>query len=119
VATPQDAALATEAPEPTDDDLEIRWSEPAERVLQRVRAASPWPGAFTEIAGQTVAITRAEQTSEFPRALEPSEAAVVGDSVVVRAKDTAVRLLEGRLEGTIERDLARADFVRLVRDDSF
>jgi methionyl-tRNA formyltransferase len=117
--TPQDAAQATEAPEPTDDDLEIRWSELADRVVRRVRAASPWPGAFTEIAGQTVAITRAEATTDFPRALEPSEAAVVGDAVVVRAQDTAVRLLEGRLEGTIERDLVRADFVRLVRDDSF
>lgn len=117
--TEQDPSLATEAPQPTDDDLEIRWSEPVARVLARIRAAAPWPGAFTEVVGETVAITRAERASTFPRALEPSEAAVVGDAVVVRAGDGAVRLLAGRLEATLERELERADFVRLVRGDSF
>ena len=46
----QDEASATEAPQPTDDDLELRWTDDdAAHIERRVRAASPWPGAFTEI----------------------------------------------------------------------
>ncbi len=46
---PQDEAFATAAPQPTDDDLEIRWTAAAAQIERRVRAASPWPGAFTAI----------------------------------------------------------------------
>lgn len=95
----QDEAFATAAPTPTDDDLEIRWQWSAERIVRRVRAASPWPGAFTEIGGEVVAVTRAAVTQDFPRALEPGEAAVRADGVaVVRAADVAVALLAGRIE---------------------
>ncbi len=103
----QDEARATAAPAPTDEDLEIRWQWSAERIVRRVRAASPWPGAFTEIGGEVVAITRAAVTHDFPRALEPGEAAVRVDGVaVVRAGEGAVELLAGRAEtGDAEVDL--------------
>lgn len=96
---PQDERLATAAPQPDDELLAIPWREPASRIVRRIRAASPWPGAFTEIAGELVTITRARETNDFPRALEPGEAAVRTDGVaVVRAGDAAVELLLGRVE---------------------
>jgi len=94
---PQDETRATSAPEPSDDLLELRWREPADAIVRRVRAASPWPGAFTEIGGGLVALTRVKATRDYPRALEPGEAAVRKDGVaVVRAGQDAVELLEGR-----------------------
>ncbi len=95
----QDEARATLAPAPSDEDLELRWSDGAEVVVRKVRAAAPFPGAFTEIAGRAVVITRAHATDAFPRALLPGEAAVRADGVaVVRARDGAVELLGGRGE---------------------
>lgn len=100
-ARPQDDALATPAPAPTEDDLEIRWSSwSAEKIERRVRAAAPWPGAFTSVGDETVVLTRVRATDDYPRALAPGEAAVRKDGLaVIRcAGDRAVELREGRLE---------------------
>jgi methionyl-tRNA formyltransferase len=98
-AVPQDEARATSAPEPTDEELAIQWGWPASRIERRVRAAAPWPGAWTEIGGRIVTLTRAPATADFPRVLAPGEAAVRADGVaVVRAGEGAVELLEGRGE---------------------
>lgn len=114
---PQDEASATEAPQPTDDDLELRWTDDdAAHIERRVRAASPWPGAFTEIGGETVTLTRVRATTDHPRALEPGEASVRADGIaVVRARDGAVELLAGRSElGDDEQDLDAAALAALV-----
>ena len=96
---PQDERLATAAPAPDDHLLALHFRDPAALIVRRVRAASPWPGAFTEIGEVMVAITRARATSDFPRALVAGEATVRADGiVVVRARDDAVELLEGRIE---------------------
>jgi methionyl-tRNA formyltransferase len=92
----QDEALATSAPEPDDDELAIRWSWTADRIERRVRAAAPWPGAWTEIGEHVVTLVRVRQTGDFPRALEPGEAAVRAGVAVVRAGAGALELLEGR-----------------------
>lgn len=93
----QDETLATDAPLPRDEDLEIRWSWDAARVVRRIRAASPWPGAFTDIGGDTLVVTDARVTDDFPRVLVPGQAFVRKDGIaVVRAADRAVELLGGR-----------------------
>ncbi len=98
-ACPQDATLATMAPEPTDEELGLRWSWPAERIARRVRAAAPWPGAWTAIGERVVTILRVGPTCDFPRTLAPGEGAVRTDGIaVVRAADDAIELLEGRGE---------------------
>jgi methionyl-tRNA formyltransferase len=96
---PQDETGATQAPAPLEEDLALAWSWPAARLERRVRAAAPWPGAWTEIGDEVVIVTRAKATRDFPRALDPGEAAVRRDGVaVVRAADDALELLEGRAE---------------------
>lgn len=98
-AAPQDEAEATWAGAPTDDDLELRWTWPAERLVRRIRAAAPWPGAYTELGGRVLVVTRAEATDDVPRALAPGEAAVRADgAAVVRAGRGGVVLLGGRFE---------------------
>jgi methionyl-tRNA formyltransferase len=107
----QDESLATWAPCPSASECALTWSWPTERLLRRVRALAPAPGAFTEIHGKILTLTKAEPARDFPRALEPGEAAVVGDAAVVRTGDSAVRLLEGECEGAA---LDRAGILALV-----
>jgi len=113
----QDESSATEALAPDDELLEIRWADPAEAIARRVRAASPWPGAFTEIGGSVVTVTRARATPEVPRALDIGEAYVREDGVaVVRAGDGGVELLEGRIDlDDDERPLDRQALADIVR----
>jgi methionyl-tRNA formyltransferase len=101
VPVAQDDSLATDAAQPTDDDLEIRWTDDAARIARRVRAASPWPGAFTAIGDATVTLTEVRVTTNHPRALAPGEAFVRDDGVtIVRAGDAAVELVRGRRDDT-------------------
>jgi methionyl-tRNA formyltransferase len=94
---PQREDAATLAPEPDDALLELCWDVEAARVVRRIRAASPWPGAFTRIGDCWVTLTHARASDEYPRALLPGEAAVRADGVaVVRTVDSAVALLAGR-----------------------
>lgn len=96
---PQDPALATQAPLPDDEAAAIRWSWPSARVLRQVRALAPSPGAWTEIAGQVVVVTRAVEAARFPAGLEPGEGVSEGGLAVVRTGDSAVALLAGEIEG--------------------
>jgi methionyl-tRNA formyltransferase len=98
VAVPQNDQAATVAPQPTDDELEIDWTWPTDRILRRVRAASPWPGAWSFFGDEAIAVTRAEPADSFPRALAAGEATVVKDVAVVRTGDGAVALLGGRMD---------------------
>jgi methionyl-tRNA formyltransferase len=97
---PQDETRATEAPEPTDSHLRVdfRWS--TDRALRRVRALAPTPGLSLDIDGLEAIITRARATEEYPRALEPGEAAVVGEppSLVLRTGDGALAVERAVLE---------------------
>jgi methionyl-tRNA formyltransferase len=113
-ATSQDERLATQAPAPTDEDLALRWSDPAADVERRVRAGAPWPGAWTEIGDRIVILERVRLTTDFPRALVAGEAAVRKDGVaVVRARDSAVELLRGR-DGDDDALLLAPDLAALV-----
>jgi methionyl-tRNA formyltransferase len=95
----QDEKLATTAPTVTEDMLEIRWTDSAARIARRIRAAAPWPGAFTDIGGATVVLLDVRATLDFPKVLEPAEGVVRPDGIaVVRAADFALELLAGRCE---------------------
>jgi methionyl-tRNA formyltransferase len=112
---PQDERLATEAPAPKDEQLALKWAWPAARIERRVRAAAPWPGAWTEIGDTIVTLERVRSTRDYPRALAPGEAAVRADGIaVVRANDDAIELLEGRSESEVP--LSLHDLARLVEE---
>jgi methionyl-tRNA formyltransferase len=115
----QDEAAATLAPAPADDELEIDWTWTSERITRRIRAASPWPGAWTFFGDELVTITRAAPAERFPRALHPGEAAVEGGLGVVRTKDGALALLAGRMDSAEEEEpheLDADDLAALVHE---
>lgn len=117
----QDECAVTEAPAPDDDDLKLDFRSRTAAELERlVRAAAPYPGAYIDIggrghAGEVVVVTRAELDPNVPRALEPGEAAMVNGRAVVRAADTGLALLAGRLVGDDdEEELDQAQLAGLV-----
>lgn len=61
-ATPQDDAASTYAPKLTSADRRIGWDEAAARVVARIRALSPQPGATTSRGGGVVKILAASVT---------------------------------------------------------
>jgi methionyl-tRNA formyltransferase len=87
---PQSDGASTDAPAPRDEDLLLSFDWDAEKIVRRVRAASPWPGAFFDFGGRLLTVTKARVTREFPSVLEPGEAALVEGRLVVRASDDAV-----------------------------
>jgi methionyl-tRNA formyltransferase len=112
---PQDGARATAAPEPTDEDLALRWTWPADRIARRVRAAAPWPGAWTEVGTRLVTLVSVAPTDDYPSVLEPGEAVVRPDGVgIVRAGSGALELLRGRDED--DADLGPSDLARMVSE---
>lgn len=112
----QDEALATDAPAPDDELLEIDWSQTSERIARRVRAAAPWPGAYTFLGDDAITITRVEPAARFPKSLEPGEGAVQkrGDYNValVRTSDGALILAAGRTED--DEELSAEDLAEIM-----
>jgi methionyl-tRNA formyltransferase len=92
---PQDESLVTLAPEPDDTLLEIDWNRDAPSIVRRIRAAAPYPGAWTFIGEEAVVVTAAT-AREKPRVLTTGQAAVIEGHAVVAAADGAVILRSGR-----------------------
>jgi methionyl-tRNA formyltransferase len=102
----QDESRATAAPAVNDDDLELDWTWTTERLMRRIRAASPWPGAFTFIGDDAFVITRVEPAEPVANNFVPGESWVRrarGMAVAcVGTGDGALALLEGRDENDRE-----------------
>lgn len=64
----QDHTSATEAGKLTREMGELHWSEPAETLVQRIRAFAPKPGAFTHLEGDLLRIYSAhtEEANSVP-----------------------------------------------------
>jgi methionyl-tRNA formyltransferase len=76
---PQDSALATYAPKLKKTDGLLDWHQPAEALATRIRAMSPWPGATTHLADQTLKIHAAatDPASGTPGEILASEPGVI------------------------------------------
>jgi methionyl-tRNA formyltransferase len=94
-AVPQDESLVTHAPAPKD--LEIRWSRTSAEIERFIRAAAPYPGAFTDIGGETIVVTKAK-IMEAPKSLNPGEALVREGLAIVRTADSGLALVGGHRE---------------------
>jgi methionyl-tRNA formyltransferase len=61
---PQPAEGASYAAKIKKEDGKIDWNEPAEKILNRMRAFTPWPGAFTFCDGKLLKIWKAVLAQE-------------------------------------------------------
>jgi len=89
---PQRHTDATYAPMLKKEDGRIDWKRPATEIYNRIRAFTPWPGAYTTFRGRTCHLV-AEPASK-----EMSEAALLEGGVSGRgAEPGAVRLTKAGL----------------------
>jgi methionyl-tRNA formyltransferase len=93
---PQPAVGVTHAPKIKKEDGRIDWNLPAKTIWNRLRAFTPWPGAFTFLAGepklQLLKIWKAETVEQSGKAGEVLSADKNG--IVVACGSDALRILE-------------------------
>ncbi len=110
----QDHAQATLAPSLRKTDGAIDWREPAEALARRVRAMTPWPGAFTFWAPEgrhPLRLVVLEAVAEPGETCEPARvAAADDDSIAVETGAGLLRLL--RVQPAGKRPMPIADFLR-------
>jgi methionyl-tRNA formyltransferase len=127
VPVTQDPALATAAPIIERGHGRLDFQQPAHALACRVRAFTPWPGAFTTLNGKLLKVhgARALGPGELlegagaARAPRRSETLALGEAVgttagiaVGCAEGTALLLLELQLEG--KKRLRAAEFLKGV-----
>jgi methionyl-tRNA formyltransferase len=108
---PQPSAGASYAAKIKKEDGQIDWHAPAEKILNRLRAFTPWPGAFTFL-----------KTGPKPQLLKIWKAEVAGNNgpastvlsadkngIVIGCGKDALRILELQREGG--RRMGAADFL--------
>jgi methionyl-tRNA formyltransferase len=102
----QDEAAATFAPKPRAEERVIDWTEPADRIVRRVRAFAPTPGARTTFRGTPIKVLRAAALDAADEADRSGEIRLAHDGVpMVAASAGSVALLEvapagrGRMPG--------------------
>jgi methionyl-tRNA formyltransferase len=101
---PQPADGVSHAPKIKKEDGRIDWKLPAKTVWNRLRAFTPWPGAFTFLAGEPkpsrpvgLKIWKAETVEQSGRMGEILSADKNG--IVVACEKDALRILELQREG--------------------
>jgi methionyl-tRNA formyltransferase len=91
----QDESLATEAPQPTEEELCLDWDASADEIVRLVRAAAPAPLVSTLLGDELVFVRRAVRHEDaVPELFEPGDALRTPEGIVVVAGEGAVRLLE-------------------------
>ena len=111
---PQDEAKATYAPMLRKSEGEIDWSQPAAEIVRRIRAMTPWPGAYTELRSppaepQRIVVLQAracEAGGDRPGRVCDTPS----DGLVVSAGVGSVELLEVKPAGRSAMDAA--EFLR-------
>jgi methionyl-tRNA formyltransferase len=108
---PQDSSLATLAPSLKKEEAAVDWNQPASAIVNRIRAFTPRPGAFTHFKGSAVKILRATVGTG-----EGAPGTVVGvseDGITVAAGDGAIILVEVQPEN--KKRMTAAEYARGAR----
>ena len=98
------------APKILVEDAQVDWTEPAQAVDRRIRACTPFPGAWSTFEGERIKIGPVTIAASN---LEPGEIAVGKNHVLVGTGTSAVRLGEVKAFG--KKLMSAADWARGVR----
>ena len=106
--SPQDSKNATYAPKLKKADGWLDWNKSSQELALRIRAMSPWPGAFARISGHLLKIhaATAHASSGLPGEVLQADA----DSLVVACATGSLSLMTVQLQG--RKSLPAADFLR-------
>ncbi len=111
----QDPTAVTHARIIEKEDGRLDFSLAAQRLAARIRGFTPWPGAFTTVAGRLLKIHTAEPVTiadEIAGGAQPSPGETLpgAEWIVACGGGTALRLIEVQLEG--KRRMSAADVRR-------
>lgn len=110
VYTPQNHAEATVTKMFEKADGAVDWTKNASEIVNLVRAAVPWPVAFTRFNGETLRIHRAETAEKTSDAPPGTITEVLKDRLIVATGEGCVALLEIQAPG--KRAMAVGDYLR-------
>ncbi|HSX67807.1 methionyl-tRNA formyltransferase [Nocardioides sp.] len=103
--------LLSYAPKIQVDDARIVWSEPAVGVDRRIRACSPFPGAWTTFQDERIKI--GPVTIGASSDLAPGQLEITKNAVYVGTSSTVVKLGEVKAFG--KKQMAAADWARGIQ----
>jgi methionyl-tRNA formyltransferase len=108
----QPAAGVSYARKITKEDGRLDWHQSSRTLWNRVRAFTPWPGAFTTVGGSgSTSLLKVWEAAMDPASGVPGEILSVGkNGIVVACRDEALRLHSLQREGS--RRLSVEEFVR-------
>lgn len=113
---PQDDERATYAPKLSSEDAHIDWSAPAERIVNRIRAFNPRPGAWGVLNGRRLKVLKAAASDEPsgapPGVIDTSQPGLLA----VNTGSNRVLLTEVQPEGGSR--MSAAEFLRGYRPAS-
>ena len=95
----QDGSRATIARVVAKEDGRLEFRLPAPRLAARIRAFTPWPGAFTTISGKLLKIHRGEALAGAGHASPGRPLPGAGGWDVACGEGTALRLIDVQVEG--------------------
>lgn len=111
---PQDDALATHTREWSTADAQIDWTQPAQQIERLVRAANPWPVAWTMDGETRLRILSARAVARtHARQLPPGTVTMSTGTVAVTTPDAVVVLDEVQPAG--KRGMPAGDWWRGTR----
>jgi len=105
----QDERAATLAPMVRKEEGAIDWRRGAAEIARSVRAFSPWPGAYTKLAGRSMKIHRATALVAAANAIPGTVLSAAGDRFEIATGEGLLALLKVQLEG--KRRLAAREFL--------
>lgn len=99
-AVPQDDSAATEAPILSKADGVIDWSQSAQKVHDRVRGMTPWPGAHTTLKGRRFKLLETRLGAAPDAGGEPGQVLTIDERCAeVACGSGRVLVLRGQLAG--------------------
>ena len=109
---PQPAAGVTYAHKIDKHEAAIDWSQPAPVIARRIRAFDPFPGAFSQLGGETLKLWRSEIDSALPMIDKGCGTILSANADGVRIACGAGVLRVTELQRPGGKRLAAADFLR-------
>jgi methionyl-tRNA formyltransferase len=110
---PQDNTRATYAPTLTKEDGHIRFDEPARIIEHKIRGLTPWPGAYTVLAGKRIKILEAIVEDRTAPAPPGKIVRADGDKLSVACSDGVLSILRLQMEG--KKPTSTEEFLRGLR----
>jgi methionyl-tRNA formyltransferase len=104
---PQDESQASYTKILQKKDGQINWQQPAENILNMIRAFNPWPGTFTQWEERCLKIMAAELSDQK---LTPGEVKIIKNKLYIGTHDQALMIT--KLQQAGKNCLLASEFVK-------